>query len=54
MTEPHNPARPNESAFGAPRIKAGPGGGAVRLARLVRDLMERHQITRAEAVLRLR
>lgn len=52
MTEPHNPARPNESAFGAPRIKAGPGGGAVRLARLVRDLMERHQITRAEAVLK--
>ena len=51
MTDPHNPARPDESAFGAPRIKAGPGGGAVRLARLVRDLMERHQITRAEAVL---
>ena len=51
MTDPHNPARPDESAVGAPRIKAGPGGGAVRLARLVRDLMERHQITRAEAVL---
>lgn len=51
MTEPHNPARPNESAFGAPRIKAGPGGGALRLATLVRDLMERHQMARADAVL---
>ena len=34
MTDPHNPARPDESAFGAPRIKAGPDGKAVRLADL--------------------
>ena len=51
MTEPRNPAPPADSAFGVLRIKAGPGGGAVRLATLVRDLMERHQMARAEAVL---
>ena len=50
MTEPRNPAQPDDSAFGVLRIKAGPGGGAVRLATLVRDLMERHQMARAEAV----
>ena len=51
MIEPRNPAPPADSAFGVLRIKAGPGGGAVRLATLVRDLMERHQMARAEAVL---
>ena len=51
MTEPRNPAPPADSVFGVLRIKAGPGGGAVRLARLVRDLMERHQMARADAVL---
>jgi len=51
MTEPRNPAPPDDSAYGVLRIKAGPGGGAVRLATLVRDLMERHQMARAEAVL---
>lgn len=51
MTEPRNPAPPDDSAFGVLRIKAGPGGGAVRLATLVRDLMARHQMARAEAVL---
>lgn len=51
MTEPRNPAPPDDSAFGVLRIKAGPGGGAVRLATLARDLMERHQMARAEAVL---
>jgi hypothetical protein len=51
MTQPRNPAPPDDSAFGALRIKAGLGGGAVRLATLVRDLMERHQMARAEAVL---
>ena len=50
MTEPRNPAPPDDSAFGVLRIKAGPGGGAVRLATLVRDLMDRHQMARAEAV----
>ena len=50
MTEPRNPAPPDDSAYGVLRIKAGPGGGAVRLATLVRDLMERHQMARAEAV----
>lgn len=50
MTEPRNLASPDDSAFGVLRIKAGPGGGAVRLATLVRDLMERHQMARAEAV----
>lgn len=50
MIEPRNPAPPDDSAFGVLRIKAGPGGGAVRLATLVRDLMERHQMARAEAV----
>lgn len=51
MTEPRNPAPPDDSAFGVLRIKAGPGGGAVRLATLVRDLMERHQMARTDAVL---
>ena len=51
MIEPRNPAPPADSVFGVLRIKAGPGGGAVRLARLVRDLMERHQMARADAVL---
>ena len=50
MTAPRNPAPPDDSAYGVLRIKAGPGGGAVRLATLVRDLMERHQMARAEAV----
>ena len=50
MTEPRNPAPPDDPAYGVLRIKAGPGGGAVRLATLVRDLMERHQMARAEAV----
>lgn len=50
MTEPRNPSLPDDSEFGVLRIKAGPGGGAVRLAALVRDLMERHQMARAEAV----
>ena len=47
MAEPHTP---NESAFGVLRIKAGPDGGAVRLGVLVRDLMKRHDMARAEAV----
>jgi hypothetical protein len=51
MTEPRNPAPPDDSAFGVQRIKAGHGGGAVRLATLVRDLIERHQMARADAVL---
>ena len=51
MTEPRNLAPPDDSAFGVLRIKAGPGGDAVRLATLVRDLMERHQMAREEAVL---
>lgn len=51
MIEPSNPAPPADSAFGVLRIKAGPGGGAVRLATLVRDLMERHQMARTDAVL---
>ena len=51
MIEPRNPAPPADSAFGVLRIKAGPGGGAVRLATLVRDLMERHQMARTDAVL---
>ena len=51
MTEPRNPAPPDDSAFGVLRIKAGQGGGAVRLATLVRDLMKRHQMARADAVL---
>ena len=50
MTEPRNPAPPDDSAYGVLRIKAGPGGGAVRLATLVRDLMERHQMARTDAV----
>ena len=50
MTEPRNPSVPDDSAFGVLRFKAGPGGGAVRLATLARDLMERHQMARAEAV----
>ena len=51
MTEPRNPAPPDDPAYGVLRIKAGPGGGAVRLATLVRDLMERHQMARTDAVL---
>ena len=51
MAEPRNPSVPDDSAFGVLRIKAGQGGGAVRLATLVRGLMERHQMARAEAVL---
>jgi len=47
MAEPNTP---NESAFGVLRIKAGPDGGAVRLGVLVRDLMKRHDMARAEAV----
>lgn len=48
MTEPHTPT--DESAFGVLRIKSGPDGGAVRLGVLVRDLMKRHDMARAEAV----
>ncbi len=51
MAEHCNPAPPDDSAFGVLRIKAGQGGGAVRLATLVRDLMERHQMARDDAVL---
>lgn len=39
-----------EAMFGLARIKAGPDGLAVRLARLVRYLMERHQTSRLDAV----
>ena len=49
MTDPHNPARPDESAFGAPRIKAGPDGKAVRLADLAQWLMVLHELSRQDA-----
>ena len=35
MTEPRNPAPPDDPAYGVLRIKAGPGGGAQHLAHLV-------------------
>ena len=51
MNNPHDPTKPSEPAYGVPRIGPGPGGKAVRLADLARELMERYGMARQDAVL---
>ena len=49
MTAPHNPARPDESAFCVPRIGPGPEGRAVYLETVAQWLAERDDLSLREA-----
>lgn len=51
--QPPATEKPDESIYGVPRYKAGPDGLTVRLALVVRWLMDAHQMARVDALSKL-